>query len=220
MERKKVMRKMKKLAGLMILTALFVALLLPTDAQAASASKSALKAYNRLLQKKSYTIEREKYNMTNGVFSVAYIDNDSIPELLVRIDWRSGNNMLSRLALFTYKNGKVKLLDTRPLGLLGGYGNKYGYYKKKGVFFTDFAHGDYGGRSYYKISKGKAALKLSKGIEMQASGKSKITYENAAQKKLTKAKFNQTLKKMVGSKKATWMKMYPNTAASRARQLK
>lgn len=214
------MKKMKRLAGLMILTALFMALLLPTDAQAATAKKSALNAYDKLLQKKSYVIEGEKYNLRNSVFSVAYIDNDSVPELLVRIDWRSGNNTLSRLALFTYKSKKVKLLDTRPLGLLGMYGNKYGYYKKKGVFFTDFAHGYYGGRSYYKISKGKLVLKLDKNIEMLNSGKSKITYENATGKKITKSKFNQTLKNMVSSKKATWMKMYPNTASNRARHIK
>lgn len=214
------MKRMKKLAELLILTALFTALLLPMDAQAATAKRSALKAYDQLLQNKSYAIEGQKYNLRNSVFSVAYIDNDSVPELLVRIDWRSGNNKLSRLALFTYKGKKAKLLYTRPLGLLGDYGNKYGYYKKKGVFFTEFAHGMYESRSLYKISKGKAALKLYKEDEMLSSGKSKITYEDGAGKKITKAKFNQTLKKMVSAKKATWMEMRPNTASNRARYVK
>lgn len=214
------MKKIRKITGLMILAALFVALLLPADAQAASAKKSALKAYNKFLQKKSYVIEKENYNLADSVFSVAYIDNNSVPELLVRMDRKDGNNTLSRLALYTYRNGKVKILHTQSMGLLGSYGNDYGYYKKKAVFFMDFAHGYYGSRSYYKISNGKAALKLYKGTEMRTSGKSKITYENAAGKKIKKVQFNQSLKKMVGAKKATWMKMYPNTAANRASRIK
>ena len=77
-------------------------------------------------------------------FALAYIDSDSIPELVVM----TGTGDARVFGIFSYKNGKmVRIYSTR------GYDFVSGYYKKTGVFLDRYYNeGSVSTSVYYKMS--------------------------------------------------------------------
>lgn len=190
------MKRMKKLFWVVMLLVMIV---MPSGrVEAASAKKQALKAYSDFL-----AVNESNYYQP---FAIAYVNNDSIPDLV----W---NHML-----YTYKNGRIIQLVDLP-------NDAWGYYKKKNVVVVDYAHGNIYGDSlmtytYFKIKKNSRVTKLYKYRFSSKKIKASWSYENAKGKKISKAKFNSNLKKIVGSKSMTRFKLYKNTAANRAKYLK
>lgn len=216
------MKKRKALKKLALFTLLFVLTLLPTSAQAASQKTKALKAYKKFLNKSTVTLAGQTCQMSDAEFAVAYIDNNSVPELFLRANYKYGNNKFSIIALYTYKNGKMKRLYVRDIKLLGSYANSYSYYKKRGIISMKFGHGDYASTTYYKISGNKLVQKLSSsGTYDWQKDKTIYSYSSGASaKKITKSKFNKQLKTLTKSKKATALTLYKNTAANKTNHLK
>lgn len=200
----------RKLWGLLALL-LCVSLAAPAvNVQAASKKSQAIKAYKQFLGSKP---DNGSYD-----FAMIYLDNDSVPELLVGA------------FLYTYKDGKV----TQHSVVFGDSG--LSYYKKKGVIVTLHTHNNViykeGMQSsdYYKFTKTKLTRKLYKecvykiNASGKAAGKKKYSYSRYNSKnmqvKTTKAKFDSALKQLAGKKKPVKIKLHHNTKANRNKYLK
>lgn len=207
---KKILAK-RKWYGLLAFI-LCVCLMLPAaPIQAASSKSEAIAAYKRFLEGQPSSGSYD--------FAMIYLDNDSVPELLV-----GGVN------LYTFENGAM----VRHSVMFGDAG--YGYYKKKGVFiqmhahFNTFEKNAYETWTYNQFSKSGFTKKLFRDCAYatnssgKAKGKKKYTYciydEKGTETKASKNRFQSALKKMTGKAKMTKIKLYSNTAANRKKYLK
>jgi len=177
------------------------------SASAASGKKQALQAYDTFLAGKSSYLS----------FGVIYLDKNSVPELVFGHE------------IYTFKNGQMVKIKNE----LSTFYMPSAYYKKKGVMVISYAHGGYMPSSYERFCKLKSEklegkLEIEGVTEMDRStGKYKkwsYAYNSLNGLKSTsfknKAAFNKALKKLVGSKKKTKIKMHVNTAAMRKKYLK
>lgn len=198
------------------------------EAEAASKKKAALKAYTSFLSGKSINWDGALVPLSKCSFTLAYIDKDTVPELVVCSNYNT-SHAAGYYRLYTYKKGKVVFVDN----LMDGFS----YYKKKGVY-CGYHAGTGGEETYYhKFSKAKTTYKLymmderSLAFDVNGDGKigrcyEKVTkarnpYYRSATKKITKSEFNKQLKKLVGkTKKTTVRKYYANTASNRKKRLK
>lgn len=206
------MKRKKTLRNLLLLTALLVLTLAPMNARAATQKTKALKAYQTFLKKSSVKLNGQTCKLSAAEFSVLYIDNNTVPELLVQFYYKIGNNDLSMTALYTYKSNKMIRLFAVNNGLTY---IKNSYYKKTGAFLRYTSHGDYQSYYYYKLSGKKLTKKLSK-----EWGPGNTAYYNASGNKITKAQFNKQLKSLTNSKKAVSVTLRKNTASNRSKYLK
>ena len=150
--------KTKRLIKRALLFSLMLTLLLAVPTFAATKKTKALKAYSKMLSKKKLAIlpigtkmlvgdGYEKYNtkskLSSAYFAIAYIDNDSIPELVVtkkeNYSWKWGGDDFgtydfSLLAIYTWKKGKVRRIAYEGSGSMFNRPSFGGYYKKKGVY--------------------------------------------------------------------------------------
>lgn len=193
-----------------------VMMLCPLEVQAASQKTKAMKAYKSMLSKKTMRWGNDPYYKavpTNTCrFTIAYIDNNSVPELIVESSYVT--RAAGTVVIYTYRNGKVQVVKNSTTGKYFADSGKFSYYKKKGIFISTYVMGGVTD-NYYKMSKNKASLKLQADNSLMY-GRS---YYNAS-KKITKKTFDKSLKKLVGSKKKTNAKFYKNTAANRKKYLK
>lgn len=173
-------------------------------ADAASAKTKAVRAYTSLLKKSKVTLKGGELHPVKARFAVAYIDNDSVPELIIE------DMEIGCWYLLTYRNNKVKCLEC----FIGVF--SMNYYKKKGILTMDVE--GFGGESliYSRISNGKITDVAS---QTQSVGSGKNIYY-VKSKKTSKAVFNKYLKNLTGSKKAVKIKFYKNTAANRKKYIK
>ena len=211
---------MKKLRGRKrILAALLVILtgsllIAPvSNVQAASRKTKALNAYNSLLQRKTYKVyPRYSVSFARTSFSLVYLNKDSVPELIVKdnFDYFYRDYRL----IFTYKNGKVVLLDHDIFNQ---------YYKKTGVY-TRVIKLSTNRTGLREIQHNKLIGKKSKRYLIRQKGKSYGTminrYCDANLKDITPAEYKKRLKKLTKSKKATSVKYHKNTTSNRKRYLK
>lgn len=111
------MQLMKRIFGLLCVVFCVGFLMMPVKADAASEKSKALKAYEQLLKEKASeekaNADKYGYTYTARTFLVAYVDNNSVPEL-----YYDGK-------LYTYKSGEVVEIETPYSGYVW-----YGYYKK------------------------------------------------------------------------------------------
>lgn len=206
------MKRKKNLRNLLLLAVLLVLALEPMNAQAASQKTKALKAYKSFLKKSTVKLNGRSCKLSNAKFAVVYIDNNSVPELLVETYYKIGNDKISMNALYTYKNNKMVQLFSVNNGL--AYSRCY-YYKKTGIFHRYISHGDYQSYYYYRLSGKKMTRKLAE--EWEAG---KTTYYKNSGKKITKSKFNKELKTLTRSKKVESITLRKNTASNRSKYLK
>ena len=184
----------KKTRITILLTTLLLLFAFAMPASAASTKTKALKAYRKFL-------EKEKDNLFYQYFGIAYINNDSVPELVAY-------GLGGKPTICYYKNGKVKKLWSAA--------NCYysHYYKKKGVVKqTAYRPEEWDYYGYVKVN-------LAKNKSSILSGYSDGKYENSKNKTISKKQFNNILKKAVGKTKASKIKYYKNTAANRKKYLK
>ncbi len=202
--------KQRKTAKLLLLLGLIMSLTfaLSFTSQAASNKTKALKAYKKMLSQT--TIDRNGWPIKskNCQFSIAYIDNDNVPELVLYND-QDVPHMGGYGTLFTYRKGKVQFvaemnLDSSSLA---------GYYKKKGIYTSYYYQGGES-ISYNKLSKGASSTVLSQSRRLIGLKMGPWSYRKNITD-ITKKQFTKQLKKYVGSKKITKFKFYKNTAKNR-----
>ena len=180
-----------------------------------------VKAYKTLLSKKTIYWENNKacpLDTSRLQFSLAYIDNNSIPELIIETDGQTPHAVGWGM-LYTYRNNKLTYV-----GMLNMNSTLY-YYKKKGVILDNYYQGGYTSDSYRLLKNGKLYDKLQKSgrynyTTWEIEGYSYYSTASSKTKSLTKAQFNSRLKSLVGSKKKTAVKLYNNTAANRKKYIK
>ena len=160
------------------------------------------------------------------VFSLAYIDNDNIPELIVQ---RPEKNYCACAWVYTFKDGKaVPVSFTKRRRVYGAMNSITGYYKKKGVFCNRFINGgedSADSTDYLTLKKGKVNdLSISEdengnyyvsSMEKNDEGESYVVGNPT-----TKADFRKRLKKLTGGGKMTKITYRANTAANRKKYLK
>ena len=217
---------------------LSIAMLLPAiSGYAATPKQKAMKAYNKMMSRSTVSIKKKgaklldpdgkyggyedvaKYAPTKSSkteFAIAYINNDNIPELIVR------TNDKRYYGIFTYKNGKVvRMTGTQEDGT---FNTVKGYYKKTGAFF-DVRSANFGidRDIYYKMSSTKAVPQMEVWTNSKGSKPSHeySTFNRAGKVfPINHGAFNYKLKKLSKGKKATIVKYYKNTAKNRKKILK
>lgn len=171
-----------------------------TQVEAASSKAKALIAYKSMLSSEAklmkYTCyEKEYMNLKKDVtFALAYINNDSVPELIL--------NVYDTQYLFTYKNGKLTKVGEYFLQWHGA--PSFVYYRKTGVFrAVEFYH-DSSWQDFYILKNGKQSHIVGK----WHAGNKVVYYAGANGKKISKASFSKLLKNKVKNTKATTIKTY------------
>ena len=74
--------------------------------------------------------------------------------------------------------------------------------------------------TYCKLSKGKSTEKLGKQTDFNTKEKTYYKFTSTGTTDISKAKFNSSLKKLVGSKKKSTATFHKNTKANRKKYLK
>lgn len=215
------MKTKKWLAALMMCFLCFFVMMPATHAQAASNKTKAMRAYKKMLAGK--TIVRDEatvYQTKNCRFAIAYIDNNSVPELIVYNN-TDASHIQGWGALYTYRKGKVRLvsnlmLDTR---------SRLGYYHKTGWFMDNTTYQGYGGDTFQKLSAGKLKddLILGRSVEYRG-GRYVVTGYNSIYKgsyeEIDASAFNRALCNKTNNKAFKKFKFYKNTKKNRTKYLK
>ena len=184
----------RNLLTILMLTVLLMLTAVP--AYAGTQKQAAMKAYKAFLSTKGLTLYPESTD-TKLSFATAYINKDSVPELIVKDK--------GYFAIYTYKNGKVKTL--LPVDTMGALTK---YYPKKNYIVID--HTNMNDIMYQTLS-GAKRLRIFLGTRFKINAKEEY-------KELTKKQFQKELKKIVGSTKAKKPKFYRNTKTNRKKHLK
>lgn len=195
-----------------------IMLLLPgTEVQAASAKSKAIKAYKSFLSQKTIPWGTDSYYTSvpskNCSFALAYIDKNTVPELVVR-NMRGITHIAGFGVVFTYKNGKVQPVANIQLD------GKFYYYKKKAIYAGSNLSSGVLSYSYYKMSGVKSTAKLTERENIFSGEKTYYKANSGNGKVISKSKFTSSLKKLVGSTKRSTAKFYKNTKKNRTKYLK
>ena len=211
---------MKKLRSLIVLMLCLVLIVPSMNVSAATQKQKALKAYKQFLSTSKvnvlprgegyYDIKNDRYveykgtKSANVKFALAYINNDSIPELIVTANL--GGRQYS--GFFTYRSGKV-----RRITVMASENDKLiGYYKKTGVFIQrDYSDGVLGGWKYMSMDKIRAYIMGSKGEDG--------SYYVINEKMMTKNGFNARIKKETKNRSLSKFIFYKNTKTNRSKKI-
>lgn len=121
------MVKSKRRYYIMGIILLFLGVLLWTTKPTWASSKrtEAVKAYRKFLSGSEFKWDNHlTVKSAECSFSLIYVNNDSIPELLIQ--GLSTYHAAGCEKLYTYKNGKIKVVHTAV--------DDFKYYKKTGIF--------------------------------------------------------------------------------------
>lgn len=208
---KRMTKKLIRNAALFLCMALLAQTLLPANCvQAASKKSKALKTYKSYMQKQS----------KDSIFAVLYLDKDAVPELIYYLPSKE------IYKIYTWKNNRMKQVYSFDLfnnEMPEGHKITH-YYKKKGAFISIPHSGVAGcsGKIYYMYKNNKyvPVLDRTKSPEGVKYWKEKMgKYSKYITTEITKNQFEKALKKQVGTKKATKIKYYSNTAKNRNKQI-
>lgn len=197
---------------------LAITLLIPgRNVQAASAKTKALRAYKAFLEQETIQWGKDEYYTAvptkDCSFALAYIDKNAVPELILK-NAKGITHVAGYGTVYTYKNGKVQPVDNIQLD------GAFYYYKKTGIYVSNNFSGGYITLTYNKMSGLKSTAKISESKNAFTKEKNYSKLSSTSYKRISKSKFNSTLKKLVGSKKRTTAKFYRNTKKNRAKYLK
>ncbi|MBE6001118.1 MAG: hypothetical protein E7239_06970 [Sarcina sp.] len=216
-------KKLKQLIGCFLLM-LLVVTVIPAIPSEASAKSAALSKYSQLLRKSrlsvlpqgkevwydyDYTVTYYSSKASDVKFSIAYIDGDDVPDLVLQ-DRKYG------YGVWTYKNGSFRCLRWDDC-----YSEPVGYYKKKGIFRENsYTEGSPFNRIYYKLQTGKNPAE----IQYQQCNNGEYRVENwgfyVGRKRVSSSAFYKNLKKYVGNTKMTRIYMHNNIWANRNKYLR
>ena len=226
---KRVIRKLRTC----LLLALIVSIIVPAaSGYAITARQKALNAYKKLLSRYivdiyGYGRRYSDYNGTGDVpdriyyptasskvqFATAYINDDTIPELIVRTKVSTKQYLW---AIYTYKNGRVVKVT---------YGGDYteillGYYQRTGLFKRKYTK-DMTWEYHNKISGTKAYPFASK-LTYKSNGKSYRNYYifvNSVRQNKSYSAYCSAFKKATGGKPFKRLNYHQNSAANRKKFL-
>ena len=220
-EEMKMLQKIKRC----LLLALTIVMLVPAvSGFAVTPKQAALNAYSRWLSGSKVQVMPKGYrdyndgelfapvSASNTQFAIAYINNDSIPELIVRtVDGHYGS-------VLTYRNGKIVRLEytDEVIGMV------YGYYSKTGMYLNRRKWPDSISKDSYKLM-GAAGVKERFEIYTWKSGAKEMFYYDRNGKSVTlrnHTEFRNKLLTFTKGKALTVYKFYRNTAANRKNILK
>lgn len=214
------MKKKKRMTRITAFVVIFVLCVsLGTMSEATSAKSKAMKAYKKYLSGTYVTWDDKRVSSANCYFTIAYVDNNKVPELIIRNDVENSHGPGYGI-ICTYKNGKVKIVDR--LHLEDG---KFAYYKKTGIVEDSV----YYGRvitMVYKLSGIKFTEKLGKEVaddywrQFYPNWYGKYVKGKSTPIEISKKQYNKKLKKLTKGKKRTKAKVYKNTAKNRNKILK
>lgn len=182
-------------------------------ADATTARSKAMKAYKAFMKTRSAS-ER---------FAVAYIDDDSVPELI--LDRNSTGSRLSGFGdFYTFKDNRIFLIDNnlclhrnKNISYNGSY---FKYYKKTGIYLDDDSIQGCRITSYYKFKKTTATCKASK-LEYESwTGVEPSNKYKKGSKTVRKSTYTTYVNKLKKGKSLTNAKLYKNTEKNRNIALK
>ena len=207
---------MKRIISIVLVcTAFFSAFFFPSSisVNAASTKAKAMKAYKEFMETRD----------GKELFTIAYIDNNSVPELV--LDRKpTGTRMSGFGSLYTYKNGEIVLV-TNHLCTFGNWninytGGKFKYYKKTGIYVNDDTCQGITQTGYHKFKKTSETLKAMKQVYSDWTGITPATQYKINGEITTKSKFKAYVKKLKKGKNLTKVKVYKNTKKNRNKILK
>ncbi|MBE6005811.1 MAG: hypothetical protein E7238_01385 [Sarcina sp.] len=191
--------------------------LIPAVRGEASSGSKALQYYRTMLSQKTIKVlpwgktvtaandKTAKYwfsQSKNIKFSVAYINNDNTPDLILYDPFYG-------YGIWTYKSGKVKCLfweDTQS--------EPIGYFKKKSIFRDNrYEDGTVFDRNYYKLESGRSRLIQYASCDGIPSG-NKLRFEyhlGRSSKTVSEGRFYRNLSKYTGSSKMSQIYLHWNT---------
>ena len=194
------------------------------NVQAASNKTKALKAYRSMMAKKELKIDDwTTYQTKNCRFAIAYIDNNSIPELIVY-----NNKDVSHIqgfgALYTYRKGKVQLVSTLTLDTR----SRLGYYYKTGWFMDNTTYQGYGTDTIQKLAAGKLKTDTVYYRSVEYNGSKYVItgysmMANGSYQSYDATTFNRSLMENTrdkNNKKFRTFKFYKNTKKNRLKYLR
>lgn len=147
--------------------------------QATNNKKAALKAYYSFLKSYRFTT-----NYSTRGFYLAYINNDSIPELLVF----DGDFHAAGVQVYSYVNGKVK-----SVGTFGEYGG-FIYKEKKGIICSSWMGQGVCASTYYKWNGSKLSKIISFSSVEEIRPDLNIVYKYYINdKKVTRSKYESSI---------------------------
>ena len=216
----------KIMKGLLLLMS-FVLLMPAVCGFAATPKQEALNAYNRWLSNAKVQVMPKGYRDIDDVlytptpaakteFAIAYINNDSIPELIVKT--KKGDYC----SVLTYRNGKIVRIWNNSF-----YNFVNGYYSKTGMFvdkrLPDMAKiADY--RKYMLMGSSGSVTQRFEILEHDVKGVKSYDYYSPQTKKWTRLKnrtdFKNKLLTFTRGKALTPVRYYGNTATNRKNILK
>lgn len=227
------MKKRVKGWKALLLLIMVAALVIPkTNGYALTQKQRALNAYKQFLAKSNVSVlapgqrclecgRPYKYTPTRASlvsFGLAYIDNDNIPELILKTDndYSSGSHKVT--AIFTYVNGKIK----RVKSLNNDYAQFNGYYYKTGCFkWTQLDEGGYKEEYFYTLKNGNYQARLWKSSNSYGLWPTEYyKFVNTKKSKISGSAFLSAYKSVTASKKITYVKFYKDTAANRNAHLR
>lgn len=200
---------MKRILTILLSVAIIIsifAVVSTSSVSAASKRTKAVRAYKSFL----------KQNSNYSEFSLIYLDNNKVPELLAKYG--------SFVNLFTFREGKV----TDELSIVNtGYqtNEKFNYFKKIGIFSSNTIHYGVWSESYPKLSKGKIKGTVFRsgnlGSEKTSGVKGYYKYKKQGNfVRISKAKFKSELKRITRNKKMSSAKFFSNTKTGRKKHCK
>lgn len=213
----------KKIGIIMLVLSILVANNLPPMSQytgssiiaeAASKSKKAKLAYKKYLSSSEQYWGNSYYNTSYFKFVIKDLNGDGVPEMIVGNKY--ANMVDSNFRIFTYYNGKIVELTDVYSGKIDKI-----YPKKNLIVISGSKQGEYWTYYYKIVNYALQTIATVKGYDYLEGHEGKIVYSYYVKdNKTTKAKFNQYIKKIKGSAKASSYKLRANTASNRSKYLK
>ena len=225
-------RAIRKLRTCLLL-ALLVSMIVPAaSGYAITARQKALNAYKKLLSRYivdiyGYGRGYSDYNGTGDVpdriycptasskvqFATAYINDDTIPELIVRTKVSSRQYLW---AIYTYKNGRVVKVTTG-----GDYTEiLLGYYQRTGLFKRKYTKGFTW--EYHNKINGTKAYPFASKLTYRSSGKSCHKYYifvDGVRRDKSYSAYCSAFKKAISGKPFKRFNYHQNSAANRKKYL-
>jgi hypothetical protein len=225
-------RAIRKLRACLLL-ALLVSMIVPAaSGHAITARQKALNAYKTMLSKSKVDIygNGRYYKAYNGTaeapgktyrptasskvqFATAYINNDTIPELIVRTKTTSRQYLW---AIYTYKNGRVVKVTTG-----GDYTEVLlGYYQRTGLFKRKYTKGFTW--EYHNKINGTKAYPFASKLTYRSSGKSchkYYIYVDGVRRDKSYSAYCSAFKKAISGKPFKRFNYHQNSAANRKKYL-
>lgn len=211
---------MKRRKGYLLCLVLLLLCLLPLPAQAASKKSKALKAYRNFLsgEKVAWDVGVSSYKVSASqcYFALAYVDGDSVPELIIYNDSGEVPHIAGYGRMFTYRGGKLKSVASLDMNK----GRQLTYYKKKGIFTDIYVGSGIVRTAYKRLSGASVKTEILQFKSLMSKTKGYTQYVDGTAKSITKKAFNSARKQLIKGAKKTNAAFYSNTAANRSKYLK